>query len=66
MPPKIILTMATTLGSVGNINIINTDSQVVIIGQLQAVINQLTNNSIVLDNKINSIEILKVKMSSIK
>jgi hypothetical protein len=35
-------------------------------GQLQAVVNQLTNNSIALDNKINSIEISKVKMPSIK
>ena len=35
-------------------------------GQLQVVVNQLTNNGIALDNKINSIEILKVKMPSIK
>jgi hypothetical protein len=35
-------------------------------GQLQAVINQLRNNRIALDNKINSIEIFKVKMPSIK
>jgi hypothetical protein len=35
-------------------------------GQLQAVVNQLTNNSIALDDKINSIGILKVKMPSIK
>jgi hypothetical protein len=34
MPPKTILTTAITLGSVGNTNIANTDSQVVIIGQL--------------------------------
>jgi hypothetical protein len=36
------------------------------VGQLQAVINQLTNNSIVLDNKINSIGISKVKILLIK
>jgi hypothetical protein len=35
-------------------------------GQLQAVVNQLINNSIVLDNKINSIGIFKVKMPLIK
>jgi hypothetical protein len=35
-------------------------------GQLQAVVNQLTNNGIVLDNKINSIGMSKVKMPSIK
>jgi hypothetical protein len=32
MPPKITLTTATTLESVGDTNIANTDSQVVIIG----------------------------------
>jgi hypothetical protein len=55
-----------TLGSVGNTNIANTDSQVVIIGQLHKVVNQLTNNGIVLNNKINSIGMSKVKMPSIK
>jgi hypothetical protein len=55
-----------TLGSVGNTNIANTDSQVVIIGQLHKVVNQLTNNGIVLNNKINSIGMSKVKMTSIK
>jgi DNA-binding Xre family transcriptional regulator len=35
-------------------------------GQLCKVINQFTNNSVVLDNKINSIGISKVKMSLIK
>jgi hypothetical protein len=35
-------------------------------GQLYKVVNQLTNNSVVLDNKINSIKISKVKMPSIK
>jgi hypothetical protein len=34
MPPKIILTMVTTLGLVGNTSITNTDLQVVIIRQL--------------------------------
>jgi hypothetical protein len=34
MPPKAIPTTATTLKLVGNTNIANTDSQVVIIGQL--------------------------------
>jgi hypothetical protein len=35
-------------------------------GQLYKVVNQLTNNSVVLDNKINSIEMSKVKMPLIK
>jgi hypothetical protein len=35
-------------------------------GQLQAVVNQFINNSIALDDKINSIEMSKVKMPLIK
>jgi hypothetical protein len=58
--------MATTLKLVDNTNIANTDSQIVIIEQLYKVINQLTNNSVVLNNKINSIGISKIKMPSIK
>jgi hypothetical protein len=58
--------MATTLKLVDNTNIANTDSQIVIIKQLYKVINQLTNNSVVLNNKINSIGISKIKMPSIK
>jgi hypothetical protein len=66
MPPKITPITATTLRLVGDTNIANIDSQVITIGQLQVVVNQLINNSIVLDNKINSIKIFKVKMPSIK
>ena len=66
MPLKIILTIVTTLGLVGNTNIANIDSQVVTIGQLCKVVNQLTNNSVALNNKINSIGISKVKMPLIK
>jgi hypothetical protein len=58
--------MVMTLGSVGDINIANTDSQVVIIGQLYKVIDQFTNNSVALNNKINSIGMSKVKIPSIK
>jgi hypothetical protein len=36
---KTVLTQAMTLGLVGNTNIANTDSQVVIIGQLYTVVN---------------------------
>jgi hypothetical protein len=66
MLPKIIPTTATILGLVGNTNIANMDLQVVTIGQLYKVVNQLTNNSVVLDNKINSIGISKVKIPLIK
>jgi hypothetical protein len=66
MPPKIILTMATTLESVGDTSIANIDLQVVTMGQLYKVVNQLTNNSIALNNKINSIGMSKVKIPSIE
>jgi hypothetical protein len=66
MPPKTTLTTATTSGLVGNTNIANIDSQVVTIGQLYKVVNQLTNNSVALNDKINSIKMSKVKMPLIK
>jgi hypothetical protein len=66
MPPKITLTTATTLKSVGNTSIANIDSQIVIIGQLREVINQFINNGVALNDKINSIEMSKVKIPSIK
>jgi hypothetical protein len=66
MPPKITLTMAITLELVGNTSIANTDSQIVTMGQLYKVIDQFTSNSVVLNNKINSIGMSKVKMPLIK
>ena len=66
MPPKAIPTTATALGSVGDTSIANIDSQVVIIGQLQAIINQLTSNRQALENKINKIGITKVKIPLVK
>jgi hypothetical protein len=39
MPPKIILTTATTLGLVGDTSMANIDSQVVTMGQLCEVVN---------------------------
>jgi hypothetical protein len=66
MPPKTTLTTVMILGLVGNTNIANTDSQIVIIGQLREVVNQLINNSVALDDKINSIGIFKVKIPLIK
>jgi hypothetical protein len=66
MPPKITLTTAMTLRLVSDTNIANINLQVVIMGQLQAIVNQFTNNSIALNNKINSIGVSKVKMPLIK
>ena len=58
--------MATALGLIGNISIANTDLQVVIIGQLQTIVDQLTGNGQVLKNKIAEMGISKIKMPSIK
>jgi hypothetical protein len=66
MPPKTIPTTATTSGLVGDTSIANIDSQIVTMGQLYKVVDQLTSNGVVLNNKINSMGISKVKMPSIK
>ena len=44
----------------------DTDLQVVIIGQLQQIINQLTSNRQALENKITEIGIFKVKIPLVK
>ena len=66
MPPKAIPTTATALELVGNTSIADTDSQVVIMGQLQQIINQLTSNRQALENKITKIGIFKIKMPSVE
>ena len=66
MPLKVIPTTATALESVSDINMADMDLQVVIIGQLQAIINQFTSNRQVLENKINKMGITKVKILSVK
>jgi hypothetical protein len=66
MPPKTTLITATTLRSVGDTNIANTDLQVVTMGQLCKIVNQFTNNGVALDDKINSIGMSKVKIPLIK
>ena len=63
---KAIPTTATTLGLVGNTNIADMDLQVVTIGQLQQIINQLISNRQVLENKIAKLGISKVKIPSIE
>ena len=66
MPPKATPTTATALKLVGDISIADTDSQVVIMGQLQAIINQLTSNRQALENKIAELGISKIKILSVK
>ena len=62
MPLKAIPIIATALKLVGDTSIANTDLQVVIMGQLQQIVNQLTSNRQVLENKIAKIGISKIKM----
>ena len=63
---KIIPITATALKLVGNISIANIDLQLVTIGQLQIVINQLTANRQALKNGLSVIGIFKAKMPSVK
>ena len=58
--------MATALGLVGNTNMADTDLQIVTMGQLQTIINQLTGNKQALENKITEIGMSKVKMPLVK
>ena len=63
---KAALTTAIILGLISDTSITNTDLQVVIIGQLQFIIDQLTGNRQALKNKINKMGMSKVKMPLIK
>ena len=66
MPPKATPTTAIALELVDDTSMANIDLQVVIIGQLQQIIDQLTGNGQALENKITKIGISKVKMPSVK
>ena len=66
MPLKATLITTTASELVKDTNMANIDLQVVIIGQLQQIINQLTGNGQALENKISEIDISKIKMPSIK
>ena len=63
---KVAPTMAMILKLVGNTSIANIDLQVVTMGQLQFIIDQLTGNGQALKNKINKIGMSKIKMPSIE
>ena len=62
MPPKAIFIMATALGLVEDISMADIDLQVVTMGQLQQIVNQLTGNKQALENKIAEMSISKIKM----
>ena len=70
IPPKVVTitpsTVATALGLGKDTSIADTNLQMVIVGQLQEIVNQLQTNNRVLNKKLNSIGIAKVKLLSIK
>ena len=66
MPLKVIPMTATASELVGDTSIADIDLQVVIIGQLQQIVDQLTGNRQVLENKITKMGMSKVKMPLVK
>ena len=72
MPPKAPVTTplmaATTLKSrfSGDTSMADTKSQIVIVGQLQDIVDQMTNNNKLLKEQVNKIGAVKIKLLSIK
>ena len=60
------LMAATTLGISEDVSISNASLQLVIVSQLQEIVNQLTENNIILKSCINGIRVVKVKLSLVK
>ena len=56
------LTAATTLETSKDISMFNASSQLVIVGQLQEIVNWLTENNIILKSCINRIGAAKIKL----
>ena len=59
-------TTATASGLVKDTSIADTDSQVVIMGQLQQIVDQLTGNGQVLENKIAELGIFKYTVFTVR
>ena len=70
MPLKVLvttpLTVVTILGTSRDVSMLNNSLQLVIVGQLQEMVNQLTENNIILKSRINGIGAAKVKLPFIK
>ena len=66
MPLKATPTTATALGLVEDISMADIDLQVVTMGQLQVIVDQLTSNGQALENKITEMGMSKIKMLLIK
>ena len=60
-----LLTAAITL-RLGDTSIQDTNSQLVIVGQLQVIVNQLIDNNTILKDRLNRIRAAKVKLLLIK
>jgi hypothetical protein len=70
MPPKAAVTTpstaATTSRTGGDTSMSDDDSQVVTRGQLQEMVDRLTDNNAILENRLNDIGIQKMKLPSIE
>ena len=70
MPLKALVTtllmVVITLGTSKDVSMLNTSLQLVIVGQLQEIVNQLIKNNIILKSRINGIGVAKVKLSLVK
>ena len=72
MLPKALVTTpstaATTLksGLSGDTSIADIESQMVIVGQLQKIVNQIIDNNKLLKDRVNKIGVVKIKLLSIK
>ena len=61
-----LLTAVITLGISKDVSILNASLQLIIVGQLQEIVNQLTENNIILKSRINRIGAVKVKLFLVK
>ena len=65
-PATLTLTVVTTLGTSGDTSMADINLQLVTVGQLQEIVNQLQGNNRVLKERINGIGAAKVKLPLIK
>ena len=65
-PVITLLTAAITLGISKDVSMLNASLQLVIVGQLQEIVNWLTENNIILKSRINGIGATKVKLFLVK
>ena len=72
MPPKALvitlLTVVTTLrsGPSGDTSIADIELQMVTVGQLQEIVNQITDNNKLFKEKVNKMGLVRIKLLSIK